>query len=62
LRSLSFAFVLAAMVATTAIVGCGDSKVDDKQPKLVNPPDPKITGPAKIGGDGDNKAKDATIP
>ena len=33
-----------------AIVGCSD--VSDKQPKVVGTPDPKIQGPAAVGGAG----------
>lgn len=58
---------LAVLVAAACIlsVGCGDSKVDNKQPKLSGPPDPRIKGPATPGGGGDAKGGKpgaATLP
>jgi len=43
-----------ALILVPALGGCGqgDSKVNDKQPKLVSPPDPDVTGPASRGGGG----------
>jgi hypothetical protein len=42
-----FLFGVAGLLA-----GCGGDKVDSKQPKLVGQPDPRIQGPAAVGGAG----------
>ncbi|VTS05389.1 hypothetical protein [Tuwongella immobilis] len=46
IRRLMVAMVFASVMLT----GCGGSDVDEKQPKLAGPPDPRIKGPAAIGG------------
>jgi len=40
--------------------GCGET-VTNKEPKLVGPPDPKIKGPAAIGGGGANQPGEVGI-
>jgi hypothetical protein len=37
--------------------GCGDSATGSGQPKLQGPPDPRIKGPASVGGDATPKPK-----
>jgi hypothetical protein len=47
---------LAALVVS-ATTGCGDSSSGGAQPKLQGPPDPRVKGPAPVGGEAAPKAK-----
>lgn len=51
--------VLAALAAFVmgAGTGCGDSSSGGAQPKLQGPPDPRVKGPAPVGGGAAPKAK-----
>jgi hypothetical protein len=48
MKRILVSLFLSALVAV--ISGCGDSKTDSKQPKLVDPVDPNAPGPVAPGG------------
>jgi hypothetical protein len=49
---VSYRLVLLALAAFVISVttGCGDSSTGGGQPKLQGPPDPRVKGPAPVGG------------
>ncbi len=50
----SVLLLLGSLLTTGFITGCGDSKVDNKQPTLQGTPDPRLkgVGPAPVGQPG----------
>jgi hypothetical protein len=50
-KLISTAIAGLLMFSAMITVGCSDGTTDNKQPKLVGEPDPKIKGPAQpVGG------------
>jgi hypothetical protein len=50
----SLVLCLAVLGTVFSVAGCGDSKVDSKQPSLQGTPDPRLkgVGPAPVGSPG----------
>ena len=55
------AIPLGALTLAVVLTGCGDGKMDNKQPQLQGPPDPKIKGPAPVGAQPGAPAKGGQV-
>jgi hypothetical protein len=58
----SLVLCLAVLGTVFSVAGCGDSKVDSKQPTLQGTPDPRLkgVGPAPVGSPGGAPAPGGT--